>query len=154
MKLDLGAIAKGFAVDVAVKKLKELGVNSCLINAGGEIYCLGRKHGKPWKVGVKHPRSSDMIEYLELENKAVATSGDYEQFFLLQDTHYSHIIDPRTGCPADSGIVSVTVIADDCLTADALATSIFILGKTDSRELIKNFSNIKTIIFNEVDLNV
>ena len=162
MRIDLGAIAKGFAIDCAVKKLRLAGINSALLNAGGDIYCLGNKQGIPWRVainpaparrgGVKAGRSPDFGGYLELEDKAVATSGDYEQFFFVNNIRYCHILNPKTGKPAESGIISVSVVAEDCLTADALATSIFVLGKERGRELAKRF-NAEVRMFEDVQNN-
>jgi len=152
-KIGLGAIAKGYAVDCAIKKLKEKGIKNCLINAGGDIYCLGDKFGKPWSVAIKNPRGKGIIEFLKLKNKAVATSGDYEQYFMQDNKRYSHIFNPKTGYPADSGVVSVTVIAPDCLTADALATSIFVLGKTKGEELAKKFKGVEVKIIEEKDVS-
>ncbi len=149
MKIDLGAIAKGFAVDCAVDKLRKAGIKNCLINAGGDIYCLGDKLGKPWEVAIQNPRAKGTLERLLLKDQAVATSGNYEQFFLKDKARYSHIFDPRTGKPSDSGLASVTVIAADCLTADALATSIFVLGKVKGEELVKKFSDVKIIVIEE-----
>ena len=146
IKIDLGAIAKGYAVDCAVKKLKEAGINSCLINAGGQIYCLGDNFGTPWKVAIKNPRGKTVIGYLKLKDKAVATSGDYEQYFFKNNKRYSHILNPKTGYPADSGIVSVTVVAQDGLTSDALATAIFVLGKAKGQALVKRFPDIEVKI--------
>lgn len=140
MKVDLGGIAKGYAVDCAVKKLKEAGVKSALINAGGQIYCLGDNRGRFWKVAVQNPRGKGCVEYIELKDKAVATSGDYEQYFKVGEKRYSHIIDPKTGSPTESGVISVTVVADDGLTVDAMSTSIFILGKDKGEVLAKKFS--------------
>ena len=139
MNIDLGAIAKGFALDCAVEKLKLAGINSALLNAGGDIYCLGARFGHPWRVAIKAGREKDFTEYLELKDKAVATSGDYEQYFFVDNVRYCHILNPKTGRPVDSGVVSISVIADDCLTADALATSIFVLGKDKGKELAKRF---------------
>jgi thiamine biosynthesis lipoprotein len=146
MKIDLGAIAKGYALDCAIKKLKERGINSCLINAGGQVYCLGDKFGSPWKVAVKNPRGEKAIDYLELKDCSVATSGDYEQYFIKGNKRYSHILNPKSGYPADSGIVSVTVIAPSGLTADALSTSIFVLGKEKGMELAKKFQGVQVKI--------
>lgn len=139
MKIDLGAIAKGYAVDCAVKKLKLAGINIALINAGGDIYCLGDKNGTPWRIAIKAGQSTDYAGYLKLKDKAVATSGNYEWYFDIGNTRYCHIMNPATGKPVDSGVVSVSVIADDCLTADALATSIFVLGKEKGMALAKEF---------------
>jgi thiamine biosynthesis lipoprotein len=149
MQIDLGAIAKGYAVDCAVKKLKEQGIKSCLINAGGQIHCLGDRSGKPWKVAVKSPRGEDFIDYLELKDRSVTTSGDYEQYFTKGNKRYAHILNPKTGYPANSGIVSVTVIAPSGLTADALSTSIFVLGKDKGMELAKKFKDVEVKIIEE-----
>lgn len=140
MGLDLGAIAAGYAVDCAVKKLKQAGITSALINIGGDIYCLGAKFQKPWRVAVKDPRREGMVDFIELKDKAVSTSGDYEQFFIAGDKRYSHIFDPKTGYPIESGVISVTVVAQDCLTADALATSVSVLGKDKGERLAKKFN--------------
>ncbi|MCM8795725.1 MAG: FAD:protein FMN transferase [Candidatus Omnitrophica bacterium] len=149
MKIDLGAIAKGYAVDCAVKKLRKAGIKSCLINAGGDIYCLGENFGRPWRVAIQDPRKKGFLGYLELKDKAVATSGDYAQYFIKDQKRYTHILNPKTGYPADSGVVSVTVVADDTLTADALATAIFVLGKEKGEVLAKNFPRVETRIIED-----
>jgi len=152
IKIDLGAIAKGFAIDCAVKKLRLAGINNALLNAGGDIYCLGDKFGRPWRVAIKSGGTADFSGYLQLKDRAVATSGDYEQYFLVNKVRYCHILNPKTGKPADSGVVSVSVIANDCLTADALATSIFVLGKKKGMELAKRF-NAEVRIIEDVQNN-
>lgn len=141
MKLDLGGIGEGFAVDKAVERLRQHGVTSALINAGGDIYCLGTNSGAAWKVGVRHPRQQEqIIKVYSLINKAITTSGDYEQFFTFGKRRYSHIIDPRTGYPVDNGICSVTIIGLDCTTADVLATTIFVLGEEEGKKLARKFN--------------
>jgi len=149
MKIDLGAIAKGYALDCAVRKLKEKGINSCLINAGGQIYCLGTKFGAPWRVAIRGPRGRGIAGYLELTNRSVATSGDYEQYFIKNNKRYAHIFNPKTGYPADSGVIAVTVIAPDGLTSDALATAIFVLGKEKGEALAKKFKDVEVKIIEE-----
>jgi thiamine biosynthesis lipoprotein len=149
MKIDLGAIAKGFAIDCAVKKLQLAGIKSALLNAGGDIFCLGDKQGIPWRVAVRSGEQIDYDGYLELKDMAVATSGNYEQYFFVNDTRYCHILNPKTGRPAESGIASITVIANDCLSADALATSIFVLGEEDGKELAEKF-NAEVRIYTDV----
>jgi thiamine biosynthesis lipoprotein len=153
MKIDLGAVAKGYAVDCAVNKLKASGIKSCLINAGGQIYCLGDKFGKTWKIAIRNPRGKGFADYLELKDKAVATAGDYEQYFIKDEKRFSHILNPKTGYPADSGVVAVTVIAPDGLTADALATAIFVLGKEKGEALAKKFADVKVKIVKEKDVS-
>ena len=150
--LDLGGIAKGYAVDKAIKKIRDMGIESAMVNAGGNIYCLGKKQNKKWKIGIQDPRNPNRItNKIELENQAVATSGDYEQYFEVENKRYSHIINPKTGYPVNNGIISVTVIANDATTADILSTSCFVLGEENSNKLINNFPGaaIVNIVKNE-----
>lgn len=147
MKIDLGGIAKGYAVDCAVKKLQEKQIKSCLINAGGDIFCLGDKFGKPWLVAIQDPHGEGLLKKIDLKNKAVATSGNYEQFFIKENKRYSHILNPKTGYPVESDFSSVTVVASDCLTADALATAIFVLGKDKIKDLVEEFKDIEVRIY-------
>ncbi|MBN3039667.1 MAG: FAD:protein FMN transferase [Candidatus Omnitrophica bacterium] len=135
MKIDLGGIAKGYMVDKAAKRLKEKGISSAVINAGGDLYCLGDNNHKKWRIGIRDPESAkNIIKEQDLFNQAIATSGDYEQFFELDSKRFSHIIDPRTGLPADKGIVSVSVIADKCAYADAYATAFYVMGIAKVRD--------------------
>jgi len=129
LKIDLAGIAKGYIVDKAVAKLKEAGLNSALINAGGDIYCLGKNSDRAWKVGIKNPKyPQSIVESENLINEAIVTSGSYEQFFVYKDERYSHLIDSRTGYPVKTDIVSVSVVSKSCAIADSLATSFFIMG--------------------------
>ncbi|MHB8154740.1 MAG: FAD:protein FMN transferase [Candidatus Omnitrophota bacterium] len=146
-RIDLGAIAKGFALDCAVKKLKENNIDSCLINAGGQVYALGDKFGQSWKIAIRGAGKSEIAETCALKNQSASTSGNYEQFFFKNGLRYCHIIDPRTGYPALTQITSVTVLADQGLTADALSTSIFVLGKKDGQELLRKFPKTSTKIY-------
>jgi len=152
MKIDLGAIAKGYAVDCAVSKLKEKGIHSCLINAGGQVYCLGDHFGRPWNIAIQSPRGNSITQYMKIEDRAISTSGDYEQYFIKFKRRYNHIFDPKTGYPADSGVVSVTVVAPDGLTADALSTAIFILGKKKGQDLAQKFPGVNTVVFEKKDV--
>jgi thiamine biosynthesis lipoprotein len=145
MKIDLGAIAKGYAVDCAVRELKKAGVKNCLVAVGGEIYCLGSNRGRPW-------RKKGLLDKVKLRDRAISTSGDYEQYFIKGNRRYAHIFNPKTGYPASSGVIAVTVIAEDCLSADALATSIFVLGKIKGEELAKKFPATQVKIIEEKDV--
>ncbi len=136
MKIDLGGIAAGYAVDSAIDKIKKAGIKNCLINAGGDIYCLGANTGRPWFVGIQSPDKKKIFKKLELKDKAVTTSGGYEQFFEKDGRKYTHFMNPKTGWPVDLPVVSVTVIAPDCLSADALATVISLLGKEKGSSLL------------------
>ncbi|MFH0856124.1 MAG: FAD:protein FMN transferase [Candidatus Omnitrophota bacterium] len=149
MKIDLGAIAKGYALDCASKKLKEAKINSCLINAGGQVFCLGERFKKPWVIGVAGPKNTKLAAYLALKDKVVATSGSAEQYFIKGKKRYCHILNPKTGYPAYSGISSVSVVACDGLTADALATAIFILGKDKGEKLARKFNGAQVKFIQE-----
>jgi len=127
--LDFSAVAKGYMVDKSAMRLKKEGIKSALIDAGGDIYCLGKDDGKSWRVGIREPSlKKGIIDTIPLFNEAVATSGDYEQFFDYKGRRYSHIINPKTGYPANNGIMSVTVVTKNCTTADGLATAFFAMG--------------------------
>jgi thiamine biosynthesis lipoprotein len=146
MKIDLGGIAKGFALDCAVARLKENKIDNCLINAGGQVYALGTRPEGKWRVAVLKPRKHEFSKIIELNNRSISTSGDYEQFFLKDGKRYCHIINPKTGYPVDSGIFSVTVIDNSALTADALSTAAFILGKEEVEMLKKKFPKTEFFI--------
>lgn len=148
MAIDAGGIAKGYAVDRAVNILKENGIRNALVDAGGDVYCLGmRSRGKMWKIGIQHPRKSPgMISEIKLKNKAVDTSGDYEKYFILNGRRYSHIIDPRSGYPIGDNVVSATVIAEDSTTADMLATALCVLGKSGFKAIITEGAEAMIVI--------
>jgi thiamine biosynthesis lipoprotein len=147
MRIDLGGIAKGFALDRAVRKLKDAQIDSVLINAGGNIYCLGTNHRAPWRVGVQDPfREGKVLDELVLADKAAATAGDYQQYVEINDKKYSHIVDPKTGYPVQSGIVSATVIAGNAAASDALSTACVVLGLEKSRQLMSRFPGMRAIL--------
>ncbi|MFC1674761.1 FAD:protein FMN transferase [Candidatus Omnitrophota bacterium] len=154
MKIDLGAIAKGYAVDSAIKKVKAAGINNCLIDAGGDIYALGVRSNAAWSIGIQDPREEAIKETIGISNRGVATSGDYERYFRRGNRRYTHILDPKTGYPARKMIASVTVIARDCLTADAIATSIFVLGKNKGEEFAQRFADTQVTIISRDDLDL
>lgn len=149
VEIDFGALAKGYAVDSAIKKLKYAGVKSVLINAGGDIYCMGANRNLIWRVAVQDPRGSAKKTTLQLSDKAVATVSDYEQSFSLDNKAYCSIINPKTGMPADSGLSGVSVIANDCLSADASAVSIFLLGRQKGMEFIRKVPGASAAVIDE-----
>ena len=147
MRIDLGGIDKGFALDRAVRKLKDAQIDSVLINAGGNIYCLGTNHRAPWRVGVQDPfLEGKVLDELVLADKAAATAGDYQQYVEINDKKYSHIVDPKTGYPVQSGIVSATVIAGNAAASDALSTACVVLGLEKSRQLMSRFPGMRAIL--------
>lgn len=129
MSIDLGGIAKGYAIDRGSLVLKKMGINNFILNAGGDIYVSGTKDGEDlWKVGIKHPRNSnELVAEFNLKDYAVATSGDYERFKIIDGKRYHHILDPRTGYPGTLS-ESSTILATTAEEADATATYIFLLG--------------------------
>jgi len=141
-ELNFGAIAKGYAVDKAVNVLIKLGINSVLVNAGGEIKTIG----DGWVIGIQHPRNQNqIIERVNVGEMSVATSGDYEKYFEIDGKRYHHILNPKTGYPADS-LISVTVLNKSCTIADALATAVFVLGQTKGLRLIENLPETEAMI--------
>ena len=129
MILDIGGIGKGFAVDLAVEQLFSAGVNAGIVEAGGDLKVFGiRNDGKPWRIGIRHPRDlGSFYGIAEISTGAAATSGDYQQSFKVEGKLYHHIIDPNTGYPADK-CVSATAFAENCMEADAVATALFVMG--------------------------
>ena len=148
MEIDLGALAKGYIVDKLAALLLEEGIENALVNAGGDIYCLGEyPGGRSWRIGMEHPRDEDeILTVLELKNRAVATSGDYRNYFIRSRLRYSHIIDPNAGRPAQSKVVEVSVMAPDCLTADGLATAIFVMGADKGIDLLRKIDDVDGVI--------
>lgn len=129
--VDLSAIAKGFAVDKVANLLDAKGVEAYMVEIGGEVSTRGSKlDGGPWRIGIERPVTTSRSIHVVVEpgDRALATSGDYRNFFEQDGTLYSHTIDPKTGMPVSHGLASASVIADDCMTADALATALMVLG--------------------------
>lgn len=139
--VNFGGIAKGFITDEMVEKLKAAGVDSALINLGGNAYAMGKKQtGENWKIGIQDPRDEEnIIGIITAEDIAVITSGDYQRYFELDGKRYHHILDPKTGYPADSGVHSVTVIHESATLADALSTAAFVAGVEKGNELLKSY---------------
>jgi thiamine biosynthesis lipoprotein len=149
MGIDLGGIAKGYAVDAAIRVLKEKNVESAMVNAGGDIYVLGRKHGKPWRIGIRHPRrGGEILGIVEVEDKAIVTSGDYERYFFSEGKRYHHILNPKTGYPANE-CQSVTIVAKKATIADGLATGVFVLGPREGMDLVESLEEVEGVIVNK-----
>jgi thiamine biosynthesis lipoprotein len=128
VQLDFGAIAKGYAMDLAVARLRALGIRNAIANAGGGMSAIGRREDRPWRVGIRHPQGQGVIAALELhDGEAVHTSGNYERYNEYEGIRYGHLIDPRTGTPGRE-IASATVIHPDGAVADAAATALVLAG--------------------------
>lgn len=128
LKLDLGAIAKGYAISQAIQKLRDENIKDALINAGGDLCGIGSRGKRPWRIGIRNPSGEGILASIELNNdECVFTSGDYERYFIHEGRRYHHIIDPRSAYPADKA-TSVTVLHQDGAIADAASTALFIAG--------------------------
>ncbi|MEJ2200823.1 MAG: FAD:protein FMN transferase [Desulfuromonadaceae bacterium] len=146
LQVDLGGIAKGYAVDQAIEALRRAGVTHASVNAGGDIRLLGDRQGRPWRIGIQHPRHAQTILVtLELEQVAVVTSGDYERFFERDGIRYHHLFDPRSGFPARL-CQSVTVLAPSAAEADALATAAFVLGPEAGLSFIASWPHAEALL--------
>ncbi|MFZ5647984.1 MAG: FAD:protein FMN transferase [Bacillota bacterium] len=154
MSLDLGGIAKGYALEQARDYFRSAGINNFLIDFGGNVYVEGLRPGeKPWRVGIRHPqKQAEVIAWVELTGVAFSTSGDYESYRLYGKDRYCHILDPRTGKPS-ANLASVTVVSPIPVQADALSTAAFVLGPVDGLKLIEEWPDAEAI-FIDKDLHV
>ena len=146
MAIDLGGIAKGYAVDKAFELLKSIGYKNLVVNAGGDLRVGGSKIDQPWSIGIQDPRISQRImAKMLVSDTAIATSGDYEKFFMYQGKRYHHIFNPRDGLPAD-GCQSVTIVCKEGMTADGLATAVFVLGPEKGYSLCQKLKGVDCLI--------
>jgi len=156
MALDLGAIAKGYAADIAAKTARNMGVKSAKIDLGGDIILAGTKADKsPWRVGIQNPgkEHGSILGVLRLTvlpadfppQKTIVTSGVYERFFEKDGKHYHHILDPSTGYSSEKGLISVTVITEISMDADALSTALFVLGYEEGIRLLESFPQTEAV---------
>lgn len=151
MQIDLGGIAKGYASDRVIKLFKDTGVKSGLITLGGNVQALGtRPDGSLWRVGVRSPLDeTDYIGVLSVKDKAVITSGGYERYFEENGKKYHHIIDPATGSPSESGLISVTIISESGTLADALSTTLFVLGEEEAIAYWRQYGGFDAVLITE-----
>ncbi len=154
--VDLGGIAKGYAGDEAIGIYKKHGIESAYINLGGNVVVLGnRSDGKPWKIGIQNPRdvNGKYIGIVEVSDKAVITSGDYQRYFEENGERYHHIFDPNTGYPAKSGLISATIITELSIDGDALSTAVFVLGLEKGMDLVESLEDVEGIFITD-DKNI
>lgn len=151
MEIDFGALAKGYTSDKIIEILKENGVESALINLGGNVYTLGTKPGGSlWKIGIRNPFESGEMCILSTADKAVITSGNYERYFIGEDGNkYWHILDAKDGYPADNGLVSVTIIGEEGVRCDALSTALFVAGLEQAADYWRERQDFDMILVTE-----
>ncbi len=146
MEIDLGGIAKGFSIDLAAEALKQAGCTGGLVDIGGDIRTFGRPDDdENWEIAVQDPFKEGTLQILSVNDTAVCTSGNYQRYAIIQGHRYSHIIDPRTGYPAEAA-PSVTVIGPETTGTDALATAVSVLGATDGMKLIHAVPHYETML--------
>ena len=150
MRIGLGAIGKGYAVDKASEVLRQQGIASFIVGGGGDLYVQGSKRGVPWRLGIQHPRNRSALigEISFRQPGAIVTSGDYERFVEVDGVRYHHIFDPRTGRSA-RGCSSVTLLAETATRADALATAVFVLGPEAGMRLVDRLPGVEAVIVDE-----
>ncbi|MDR1700779.1 MAG: FAD:protein FMN transferase [Lachnoclostridium sp.] len=148
MQLDLGGIAKGYAADQVIDLFREMGIRSAIVSLGGDVKSLGKKpDGTSFDIAVKHPlKEGDFLDVIQADNKAVVTSGSYERFFEKKGVRYHHIMDKQTAAPANSDLISVTVIADHGTDADVLSTAVYIMGSKKAAEFHKETGGFDMIL--------
>ena len=152
MKLDLGAIAKGYAADDIAHLLISHKIKKAIIDLGGNIYALGEKEpGENWNIGIRDPETErgEPVLSISVNNTSIVTSGIYERFFEVDGKKYHHILDPRTGYPVENELLSVTIVATSSMDADALSTSTFLLGTDKGMSLIEQTKNVDAIFINK-----
>ncbi|MFW6306979.1 MAG: FAD:protein FMN transferase [Bacillota bacterium] len=152
MTLDLGAIVKGYAADEVREILEAENIDSAYVNLGGNVLVVGSKpDGSSWKVGIQDPRMNKggVVGSIEVVDKTIVTSGNYERYFEKDGVIYHHIIDPTTGYPVRNEIISVSIISEDSFVADALSTSVFIMGIKKGLSLINSIENVDALIINK-----
>ncbi len=149
MEIDLGGIAKGYAADRAISLIKAMGTKAALVAIAGDIRGFGMSTtNRPWKVGIQNPRTEpgtekpweDVIAALSLENRAISTSGDYQRFFMVEGKRFHHILDPTTGFPAETDLISASVIAPEGYISDGLSTAVFVLGLEKGLQLLEKMN--------------
>jgi thiamine biosynthesis lipoprotein len=146
MRIDLGGFAKGHAVDRCIAILRARGIAHAMVSAGGDSHVLGDRRGRPWMIAVRDPRrEGEVVALLPLQDAAVSTSGDYERFFEKAGVRHHHLIDPRTGRSA-AGARSVTILANDGLTSEALSKTVFVLGAERGMALINSLRDVDAVI--------
>ena len=152
IKIDLNAIAKGFGVDAVYFFLKSIGMNNIMVEIGGEVRTKGNNQkNEPWMIALETPDFESTGNKtarwaIRLEDQAMATSGDYRNYYESDSVRYSHEIDPRTGYPAQTGVASATVIAPNCMDADALATALIIMGTESGLQLVEKLDNVEAFL--------
>jgi len=159
LEIDLSAIAKGYGVDVVAEVLEKYNQDNFMVEIGGEVFTRGKNiENEKWKIGIDRPQflalpGQDFQKILSISNVGLATSGDYRNYFEYDGKIYSHTINPKTGRPVTHNLASVTIVAPNCMQADALATAVLVMGVEDGLQLIESLENIEGYFITRISLN-
>ena len=154
--IDLGGIAKGYAADRTALILRKAGITRGLVNLGGDIVAIGaRNEERDWKIGIQHPREAMnvLIATVDIADSTVVSSGDYERFFIQDGVRYHHIFNPKTGYPAETDLVSVTIIADSAMDGDGFSTALFVMNSQKAIDFIESFDGLEGVLITD-DLQI
>ena len=152
--IDLSSIAKGYAVDTISKLLVNKGFSNFMVEIGGEVRCNGKNNQNEWIIGIINPKDKNNLIKTNVSNLSIATSGNYNNYSIYGGVRYSHIINPKTGWPINNNIISASVIADNCIDADAIATLLMLLPYEEGIELINNMNNVESLLFIDKDSDI
>lgn len=150
MKIGFGGIGKGYAANRAKQVMVDLGIESGVVNAGGDVIAWGLQlNGKPWSIGIADPKNKETImSWLDITDRSVVTSGSYEKFVTINGERHGHIINPKTGWPS-KGLISATIVCPDAELADALATTVFVLGLDDGLKLVNHLNDVEAVLIDD-----
>ena len=145
--IDLNSIAKGYAVDSISNLLLNMGFSDFMVEIGGEVKCIGENNKNKWIIGIINPKDENNLIKINLKNMSIATSGNYNNYLIYEDIRYPHIINPKTGWPINNNIISASVITENCIDADAIATILMLLPYEKGIELVNNMNNVESLLF-------
>ncbi|MAX29600.1 MAG: hypothetical protein CMG14_01500 [Candidatus Marinimicrobia bacterium] len=145
--IDLNSIAKGYAVDSISNLLLNMGFSDFMVEIGGEVKCIGENNKNKWIIGIINPKDENNLIKTNLKNMSIATSGNYNNYLIYEDIRYPHIINPKTGWPINNNIISASVITENCIDADAIATILMLLPYDEGIELVNNMNNVESLLF-------
>jgi len=145
--IDLNSIAKGYAVDSISNLLLNMGFSDFMVEIGGEVKCIGENNKNKWIIGIINPKDENNLIKTNLKNMSIATSGNYNNYLIYEDVRYPHIINPKTGWPINNNIISASVITENCIDADAIATILMLLPYDEGIELVNNMNNVESLLF-------
>lgn len=156
MKINLSSIAKGYAADQVKQVLSENGIESSIIDLGGNVFAYGEKDGSPWRIGVQDPQqeTGTKLATVNITDKSIVSSGSYERYFMYENKRYHHILNPKTGYPSDNELLGVTIVSDKSIDGDALSTFIYLIGLEEGKRLISEFEGVEAIFVTSDEVHI